>query len=81
MCFQLKGLMRTFIWGGRVEKVRSKVKWDTTIFPQGLGGLNVLNLHAQANDLLVKLLFKIDVKQGTMKKFNYMESKLVSTKR
>ncbi len=51
------------------------------IFPQGLRGLHVLNLHAQANYLLVKLLFKIDVKQGTMKKFNYMESKLVSTKR
>lgn len=73
--------MKTFIWGGRVEKARSKVKWDMAILPQGLRGLDVLDLQAQANDLLAKLLLKIDVKQGTMEKFNHMESKLVSTKR
>jgi hypothetical protein len=73
--------MKTFISRGKVEKVRSKVKWDMAFLPQGLGGLDVLNLEAQANDLLAKLLLKIDVKQGTMEKFNYMESRLVSTKR
>ncbi len=67
--------------GGRVEKVRSKVKWDMAILLQGLLGLDVLDLLAQANDLFAKLLLKIDVKQRTMEKFNYMESKLVSTKR
>jgi hypothetical protein len=73
--------MTTFISGGRVEKVRSKVKWDMAILPQGLGGLDVLDLEAQENDLLAKSLLKIDVKQGKMEKLNYMESRFISTKR
>jgi hypothetical protein len=73
--------MTTFISGGRVEKVRSKVKWDMAILPQGLPGLDVLDLQAQANGLFAKLLLKIDVKQGKMEKLNYMESRFISTKR
>jgi hypothetical protein len=73
--------MKTFISRGRVEKVRSKVKWDMAILPQGLGGLDVLDLEAQENDLLAKSLLKIDVKQGKMEKLNYMESRFISTKR
>jgi hypothetical protein len=36
------------------------------ILPQGSGGLDILDLQAQENDLLAKLLLKIDVKQGTI---------------
>ncbi len=28
MCDQMRGLVKNYIWGGKLERTRMKVKWD-----------------------------------------------------
>ncbi len=33
MCNQIRGVVRTFIWGGKASNTRAKVKWDSLTLP------------------------------------------------
>jgi hypothetical protein len=53
---QIRGVVKNFIWGGRVSKVRAKVKWDSLTLPLSDNGLGILNPKVQSKALLAKLL-------------------------
>jgi len=42
MCNQIRGVVRNFIWGGKVSKTRAKVKWDSLMLPLSCGNLESL---------------------------------------
>jgi len=55
---QIRGVIRNFIWGGKDAPARTKVKWETLILPAAQGGLGIIDLKAQSEALLAKLLIR-----------------------
>jgi hypothetical protein len=58
MCNQIRGVVRNFIWGGKVSNTRAKVKWDSLTLPLFSGGLGIIDPKAQSEALLAKLLVR-----------------------
>jgi hypothetical protein len=58
MCNQIKGVIRNFIWGGKVIKTQAKVKRDSLTLPFSNKGLGIINPKAQSEALLAKLLVR-----------------------
>jgi hypothetical protein len=56
MCSQVLGVVRNFIWGGKVAPTRTKVKWDTLTLPIAKGRLGINDPKSQSKALLAKLL-------------------------
>ncbi len=49
-------LVRNYIWVGKVDKMRVKIKWDFITFPIYKGGLGIIDPKAQVEALLAKLV-------------------------
>jgi hypothetical protein len=58
MTTQIRGVIRNFIWGGKDALARTKVKWDTLMFPTAQGGLEIIDPKTQSEALLAKLLIR-----------------------
>jgi hypothetical protein len=58
MCNQIRGVVRNFIWRGKVSNIRAKVKWDSLTLPLSSGGLRIIDPKAQFEALLAKLLVR-----------------------
>jgi hypothetical protein len=58
MCSQIWGIVRNFIWSGKVSNARAKVKWETLVLPTAQGGLGIIDPKVQSEALLAKLLIK-----------------------
>ncbi len=46
MCNQIRGVIRNFIWGGKVIRIRAKVKWDSFMVSSLCGGLRIIDPKA-----------------------------------
>jgi hypothetical protein len=58
MCSQVCGIVRNFIWSGKVANARAKVKWETLVLPISQGGLGIIDPKTQSEALLAKLLVR-----------------------
>jgi hypothetical protein len=58
MCSHIRGVVRNFIWSGKANNARAKVKWETLILPISHGGLGIIDPKTQSEALLVKLLIR-----------------------
>jgi len=58
MCSQVHGVVRNFIWGGKVAPSGAKVKWDTLTLPIAKRGLGIIDPKTQLEALLAKLLVR-----------------------
>jgi hypothetical protein len=58
MSNQVRGLVKNFIWGGKVAPTRAKVRWETLVLPIAQGGLGVTDPKSQSEALLAKLLVR-----------------------
>jgi len=58
MCSQVCGVVRNFIWSGKADNARAKVKWETLVLPISQGGLGIIDPKTQSKALLAKLLIK-----------------------
>ncbi len=58
MCNQVRGVVRNFIWGGKVALTRAKVKWDTLTLPITKGGLGIIDPKSQSEALFAKFLVR-----------------------
>jgi len=43
MCNQIRGVVQNFIWGGKMFKIRAKVKWDSLMLPLSCGSLRIID--------------------------------------
>jgi hypothetical protein len=58
MCNLIRGVVRNFIWGGKVSNTWAKVKWDSFTLPLSSSGLGIIDPKAQSEALLAKLLVR-----------------------
>jgi len=58
MYSQTKGIVRNFIWSGKISNARAKVKWETLTLPTTQGGPGIIDPKAQSEALLAKLLVR-----------------------
>jgi len=58
MCSQVHGVVRNFIWSGKADNARAKVKWETLVLPIPQGGLGIIDPKTQSEALLAKLLIR-----------------------
>jgi hypothetical protein len=58
MTTQIRGVRRNFISTGKDAPACAKVKWETLILPAAQGGLGIIDLKAQSEALLAKLMIQ-----------------------
>jgi hypothetical protein len=58
MCYQVRGVVRNFIWSGKAINARAKVKWEILVLPTSQGGLGIIDPKTQSEALLAKLLIR-----------------------
>jgi hypothetical protein len=58
MCSQVCGVVKDFIWCGKVANARAKVKWETLVLPISQGGLGIIDPKTQSKALLAKLFVR-----------------------
>jgi hypothetical protein len=58
MCSQVCGVVKNFIWKGKVAPSRAKVKWNTFTLPIAKGGLDIIDPKIQSEAFLTKLLVR-----------------------
>jgi hypothetical protein len=51
-------VVRNFIWSGKANNARAKVKWKTLVLPTSHGGLEIIDPKTQSEALLAKLFIK-----------------------